>query len=163
MRCWGKQNAMLLVWLLFFSICPSADDGFPRLLLSNGSMEVSVYLPDSERGYYRGTRFDWSGIIDSVLVDGHKFYGPLHAKHDPERHDSISGPAEEFAMYNPMGFSEASNGESFVKIGVGLLRKGTEQQYRFDAQFEVLQYGERAITYGESWVEFAQSLDGDRG
>ena len=104
-----------------FSMMGSASDDFPRLELENGILKVSLYLPDVEHGYYRGTRFDWSGIIERVDYAGHRFYAPLHASHDPLRHDSVSGPADEFGMFRPMGFAEAGEGESFVKIGVGLL------------------------------------------
>ena len=44
------------------------------LELGNGEISVSMYLPDSVRGFYRGIRFDWSGIIEHVEYAGHKFY-----------------------------------------------------------------------------------------
>ena len=94
------------------------DSDFPKLLLENGKIRVSVYVPDPVAGYYRGTRFDWAGIIEFVDTANHRFYGPLHAIHDPHRHDCVSGPAEEFGMFRPMGYDEAEPGESFVKIGV---------------------------------------------
>ena len=80
-----------------------AGNDFPRVRLDNGVLAVSVYLPDVETGYSRGTRFDWAGIIESVEHAGHRFFAPLHAEHDPLRHDSVSGPADEFAMFQPMG------------------------------------------------------------
>lgn len=89
------------------SMCASAASDYPKLELDNGEIQVSIYLPDASRGYYRGTRFDWSGIIERVDYRGHRFYSPLHTDHDPMGHDAISGPAEEFAVFNPMGFAEA--------------------------------------------------------
>lgn len=109
---------------LIACISAFAAGDYPRVELENGELTASLFLPDARRGYHRGTRFDWSGIVERVEHAGHVFYAPLHADHDPYRHDSVSGPAEEFAMFDPMGFSEAAEGESFVKIGVGLLRKG---------------------------------------
>ena len=85
---------------------PSLAAGdYPRARLANGLLEVSVFLPDAEAGYYRGTRFDWSGTIESVDYHGHRFFAPLHAEHDPRRHDAVSGPADEFAMFEPMGYA----------------------------------------------------------
>ena len=104
---------------------------YPGLELDNGVIQVSIYLPDAERGHYRGTRFDWSGIIERVDYADHRFYAPLHTEHNPLGHDVVSGPAEEFAMFNPMGFAEARAGESFVKIGVGPLEKGASDEYQF--------------------------------
>ena len=87
------------------------DSEYPMLELENGEIRVSVFLPDPVHGYYRGARFDWSGIIEHVDTSKHRFYAPVHAIHDPQRHDSVSGPAEEFAMFDPMGFDEAAPGE----------------------------------------------------
>ena len=140
-----------------------ADADFPRLQLDNGHLQVSIYLPDAEHGYYRGTRFDWSGIIERVDYQGHRFYAPLHADHDPLGHDSVGGPAEEFAMFQPMGFAEAAAGESFVKIGVGLLARGDSDKYQFDGDYRLLRAGEWNIEHTTDRVEFSQELVGERG
>ena len=34
----------------------------PEATITNGLIEVHLYLPDTENGYYRATRFDWSGV-----------------------------------------------------------------------------------------------------
>ena len=34
----------------------------PSAPFANELIEARVYLPDPEKGYYRGTRFDWSGV-----------------------------------------------------------------------------------------------------
>ena len=67
----------------------------PQLELANEELSMILYLPDAEKGYYRGTRFDWSGIIARVEYRGHEFYGSWRFPHDPEGHDFVSGPAEE--------------------------------------------------------------------
>ncbi len=141
----------------------AAMNDYPGLVLTNGVIRVSVFLPDAKQGYYRGTRFDWSGIIEQVEFRGHRYYQPLHAEHDPYRHDSVGGPAEEFAMFNPMGFAEAGPGESFIKIGVGLLQKGHEQDYRFDGDYPLIRAGDWDIDYQSDRVEFEQDFRGDRG
>ncbi|MCP4470911.1 MAG: hypothetical protein GY815_09535 [Gammaproteobacteria bacterium] len=117
------MNRPLLAWLLMGATSVMAETNFPRIELDNGYLQAAIFLPDAERGYYRGTRFDWSGIIERVDYAGHRFYAPLHRQHNPLGHDFVSGPAGEFAMFHPMGFDEAAAGESFVKIGVGLLEK----------------------------------------
>ena len=104
---------------------------YPMLELKNEQLRVVLYLPDAEAGFYRGVRFDWSGIIERVEYAGHRFYGLWRTPHDPAGNDYISGPAEEFGMDNPMGFAEAKEGEYFVKIGVGLLRKNEREKYFF--------------------------------
>jgi hypothetical protein len=143
------------------SVFAAAD--YPRLKLDNGVIQLSIYLPDAERGYYRSTRFDWSGIIERVDYQGHRFYAPLYTDHDPYLHDAVSGPAEEFGMFNPMGFAEAKAGESFVKIGVGLLAKGDTDEYAFDGSYPLLRAGEWEVKPAPDQVDFRQHFVGDRG
>ena len=35
----------------------------PQVEITNGLIKARLYLPDANNGYYRATRFDWSGII----------------------------------------------------------------------------------------------------
>ena len=131
------------------------------LELRNSQINMALYLPDADSGYYRGTRFDWSGIIAKVEYAGHSFYGPWRAPHDPTGHDFITGPAEEFGMDDPPGFSEVAEGGSFVKIGVGLLRK-SGAAYRFSGAYEIIRPGEWTVTSGQDWIEFRQDFTGER-
>lgn len=140
-----------------------AETVYPTARIQNEQLSVTLYLPDAKDGYYRGTRFDWSGIIQQVEHAGHTYYAPLHATHDPTLHDSISGPAEEFAMSAPMGFAEASPGESFVKIGVGLLQKSTAEEYAFNGTYALLRPGEWHVEHTPDQIRFEQELVGERG
>src|SRR5690606_27975572 len=38
----------------------------PEGTLSHAQICLRVYLPDPDRGFYRSTRFDWSGVIASL-------------------------------------------------------------------------------------------------
>ena len=153
----------IIILIALTSACAFADAEYPKIKLDNGKIQVSIYLPDVNHGYYRGTRFDWSGIIDRIDYAGHHFYAPLYIEHDPLGHDHVSGPAEEFAMFNPMGFSEAKAGESFVKIGVGLLAKDTDSEYKFYSDYKIIRAGKWNIEHGSDWVSFEQDFHGDRG
>src|SRR5712691_8696536 len=97
---------------------PDAPDA-PFAEITNGIVQARLYLPDTQRGYYRATRFDWSGIIADLRVNGHSYFGRWFDKYDPKLHDSISGPVQEFVT--GQGFEKARPGETFVKIGVGVL------------------------------------------
>lgn len=120
---------------------------YPELTLTNGVLTVSVYLPDAQHGYYRGTRFDWSGILRQAEYRGHTYFGELRPEHDPLGHDHAPGPAEEFNMQNPPGFAEARVGGRFLKIGVGVLKK-TEERYRFHHHYPILDHGKRTLSMG---------------
>ena len=41
---------------------------FPQAQITNGLIRVKLYLPDPKNGYYRATRFDWSGEIASLNI-----------------------------------------------------------------------------------------------
>jgi hypothetical protein len=38
-------------------------------------LHATVYLPDAANGFYRETRFDWSGVIGDLTSAGHSYYG----------------------------------------------------------------------------------------
>ena len=44
--------------------------------ISNGQIRRGSISPDPESGFYRSTRFDWSGVIASLEYNGHQYYGP---------------------------------------------------------------------------------------
>lgn len=141
----------------------NTNHNYPKVVLDNDIITMSIFLPDANEGYYRGTRFDWSGIIENVSYQGHTFYAPLHAKHNPNQHDSISGPAEEFGMYHPMGYDTAKPGETFVKLGVGLLEKNSVDDYQFNGTYKLVKAGDWQIKTTASNIEFSQQLTTENG
>src|SRR5436190_22189008 len=61
----------------------------PVAEISNGKISATVYLPDPVNGFYRGTRFDWSGVVRSLEANGHRYYGPWFTKRSETFHDFI--------------------------------------------------------------------------
>src|SRR3954454_19985962 len=128
----------------------------PKAELSNGALRVKLYLPDAANGFYHATRFDWSGMIDTVEYGGHKFYGRWFQGIDPAVVDfeyrgadvivgpntAATGPAEEFNTDNKaLGFNEAKPGGTFLKIGVGVLRRPDERDYDHFRLYDVVDPG----------------------
>jgi hypothetical protein len=141
--------------LLFLAL--AAD--YPEVTISNGAVTAKLMLPDAEKGSYRGTRFDWSGIISSLTYKGHEYFGQWYPKHDPKIHDAITGPVEEFLSNDAgLGYADARVGETFVRIGVGAVRKPDEKAYRRFATYEIVDPGERTVSQGKDWIEFGQKL-----
>ena len=68
------------------------------LKLKNAGIQMELCIPDRELGYYRGTRFDWSGIFHSVQADGANYVEEWFDDYDPLRHDCVCGPVDEFAQ-----------------------------------------------------------------
>jgi hypothetical protein len=122
--------------------------------ISNRYIRAKLYLPDMENGFYRATRFDWSGIIFSIEYNGHQFSGPWFDNYDLYIHDAICGPVDEFA---PVGFESTPVGDEFLKIGVGTLRKSSFDYKRF-ALYEIVNPGKWEIMKEDDRVIFRQIL-----
>lgn len=157
-----------LVALTSVGLSVGAAD-FPSATISNGQIQARLYLPDAKRGYYRGTRFDWSGVIYSLVFQGHGYYGPWFNKTDPAVVDfvydgddivagpcsAITGPADEFG---PVGWEEAKADGVFLKIGIGALRKPDDQPYDHYRLYEIVGPGKWTIRTTGDAVQFVQAL-----
>jgi hypothetical protein len=152
----------------------------PKALLTNGKLDVLVFLPDAKDGYYRSTRFDWSGVVGCVSLNGHKFFGEWFTQYDPLKNDSITGPVEEFRTDDgPMGnngprgelfvqpgaigYKEAKPGETFLKPGVGVLRKVDDSPYQFGGAYPIVDTGKWTVKVSKRSVRFRQVLRGPEG
>ncbi|CCH57192.1 hypothetical protein BN8_06598 [Fibrisoma limi BUZ 3] len=140
------------------SIQPAADP--PQARIANGVLTASLYLPDEQQGYYRGTRFDWSGAFKSLDYKGHSYVDQWFDTYDPTLHDAINGPVEEFT---PLGFADAKPGDAFVKIGVGVLRRPDDKPYGFSNVYNVIDYGKRTVKTRKDRVEFTHDLTASTG
>ena len=149
-----RTNTVTTGLLLSIGLAAAAAEP-PSVSIGNGVVRARLSLPDVENGYYRGTRFDWSGSITSLEAGGHTYFGQWFARYDPKVHDSITGPVEDYA---PLNYTEAKPGETFVKIGIGVLKRADEQAYRFSAPYELLDTGKWSVRTGADFVEYRHEL-----
>ena len=141
---------------------PHADH--PKTFLTNGVLDAVIFLPDSVNGYYRGVRFDWAGVVPCVAYKGHTYFGEWFRRYDPMIADAITGPVEEFVSQDGgLGYAEAKAGDPFVKIGVGVLRKTSDDPYRFMASYPLLDGGRRSVKIKGRSITFTQRLRGPNG
>ncbi len=150
-------SSLCLCLSVFYAFAQSA---YPEAEIKNGQLEAKLYLPDAEKGYYQGTRFDWAGVISSLTYQGHQYFGPWFEKHDPKIHDAITGPVEAFT---PIGFDTAKPGENFLTIGVGILRKPDTSSYHFINTYEIVNTGQWKVKKKTDRVEFVHTLSGKDG
>jgi hypothetical protein len=143
----------------------------PTADLSNGVIDATVYLPDTARGFYRSTRFDWSGMIGRLEHAGHHYYGPWFTKRDDRVRDFVYdgadivvsaqsgavGPAEEFQR--PLGYETTPVGGTFVKVGVGVLRKFDAAAYSPFRPYELVDAGHWSSTTTATSVTSKQRLE----
>lgn len=152
----------------------SPQDGPPEVEISNGEIRAKIYLPAAQKGFYQGTRFDWSGVVSRLEYRGHNYYGQWYADSDPNVHDFVfrgseneivtspccktEGPVEEFqSNQHALGYDEAKVGGTFIKIGVGVLRKDAEEYDAFH-QYELVDGGKWTVTRHADSVEFTHEL-----
>ncbi|MFC1761521.1 hypothetical protein ACFL6U_05560 [Planctomycetota bacterium] len=135
-------------------------DQYPSVVLSNAQVNMKVYLPDSENGAYRATRYDWSGLIGSLQYKGHEYFGYWKPTYDPMV--GIFGPADTYKTAG-LGYDEAKPGETFIRIGVGFIEKEDEPQYDFHNKYKLVDSGTWTVDHGSDWITFTQSIDSDFG
>jgi hypothetical protein len=132
---------------------------FPQAQITNGPIKAVILLPNAQEGYYRGTRFDWSGNIASLEYKGHNYFGKWFDKYDPKIHDAIMGPVEEFRTNDSaLGYDQAKAGGTFVKIGVGVLRKPDEPAYKFATPYQIVNGGKWTSRSSAGEVQFRHVL-----
>jgi hypothetical protein len=144
----------------------------PAAAISNGLITARILLPDAQKGFYRGTRFDWSGAVQSLVYKNREFYGLWFTKTSASVRDfaydgediiagpqtSMTGPADEFDTAKPLGWDAAAVGGVFVKIGVGVLRKPDEANYAPFRTYEIVDPGKRTSNVGKDAVTFTHEL-----
>ncbi|MBR8535893.1 hypothetical protein KDU71_10025 [Carboxylicivirga sediminis] len=126
-------------------------------------------MPDEHNGYYRSTRFDWSGMIAQIEYGEHEFLQSWQmyngtangGVHDPLVPGTGTGTAEEFR--NPLGYDEAKVGEPFVKIGVGVLQRASQEPYFWDYPYKIIKPGKWDIHTEDNCIVFKQNLVTDFG
>ncbi|HEX8833628.1 MAG TPA: hypothetical protein VF719_05480 [Abditibacteriaceae bacterium] len=95
--------------------------------LNNNRLSVEIAEPGS---IYNRTRFDWTGFITQVTLDGRHTFCSRESNRVGKGTGGI-GMCNEFGIFGPIGFDDARPGESFVKPGVGLLVRPDEEEYEF--------------------------------
>lgn len=125
--------------------------------IKNDTLKITLHAPDGEKGYYRGTRFDWAGVFESVEYRGCNYTEPWFENYSPVMHDAVCGPAEEFS---PIGVEAALPGEAFLKIGVGMLEKMEGEYDRFKLH-RILDPGRRSLCVTENSAVFAHLISYD--
>src|SRR5688572_19895596 len=141
----------------------------PSHQITNGEISATIYLPDAKNGFYKTTRFDWSGAIGSLKYKGHEYYGTWFSKitdiydfgYEGPNKDVISadftamvGPAEEFGA---LGYNDVPAGGLFVKPGVGALKRD-EMNYNHSRPYVIANGGKWDVKLSRDAVEFTHTL-----
>lgn len=148
------QKAGFYVILVLSTFSVQAQQA-PQASISNGLLQAKLYLPDQNSGYYRGTRFDWSGVIPELIYKGHNYFGQWFEQYSPTLHDAIMGPVEDFA---PLSFETAKPGETFVKIGIGVITRPDTARYIFARAYPIVNAGKWRVAKKRDQITFVHQL-----
>jgi len=118
--------------------------------LRSQRLEVEISAPGMA---YHGTRFDWSGFITQVTLDGrHTFCVP--ESYPPGEGTGGIGLCNEFGIDQPIGYDQVEPGELFPKLGIGLLRRQNRSAYDFFYPYEIRQLFPVGVESGPDWARF---------
>jgi len=151
----NKMFLRAIPFLLVF-FCAFQTHKIPEAEISNELINAHFYLPDVKNGYYRSTRFDWSGLIYSLEYKGHSYFGKWFEKYSPTVHDAIMGPVDSF---DPLNYRNAMPGDTFVKVGVGTLTKLTDERYNGFTTYPIHDSGTWKVTAKDTKIEFLHVLN----
>jgi hypothetical protein len=151
-----KNRYLLLVSLTVILISAKTGTEFPEANISNGIIHARFYLPDAEKGFYRGTRFDWSGVIPNLEFNGHTFCAKWFDNYNATTHEDLMGPVESFS---PLGYDEAKAGGRFVEIGVGMLSKINNDTFTPYTYYPILNNGTWKVKTKPASIEFMHTLE----
>lgn len=126
-----------------------------KVRIENESLSVVLHVPDIGKGFYRGTRFDWSGVFDAIMYKGCNYSDIWFEGYSPLNHDAVCGPVDEFGA---VGYDDALPGELFLKLGVGLLMRPDNLPYDRFRLYEIADPGEWTIVRGADSVKFRHVL-----
>lgn len=151
------MNKISIVISLVFSFQFGFGQGMenPQTQITNGIIKANLYLPDSDNGYYKRSRFDWSGVISNLEYKGHTYFGLWFDQDNPPLSATIMGPVEAYA---PLNYSKVAIGDNFVKIGVGILKKTTNEKYSAFKSYTIVDSG-WVIKQKKNQVRFKQVVN----
>jgi hypothetical protein len=170
----NRSLAIVLAPALLLSPAPNVWAQYPAATIRNKHLVATIALPDATNGYYRGTRFDWSGVVTSLKYRGHDFITPWSQISDPTVNDyeyrgdliatgtnsTIVGLPEAFTSSERTahGFEAAAVGGTFVKIGVGVLRKPDADRFNQFRHYEIVSGNQWEVKPRAASVSFSQTV-----
>ena len=150
--------------LMFITPVFAATPTFPGTrLLESGDLVVEVGDPDAaNQRWNTGVRFSPVANVIQVRLGGQTFcYAPV----DGGRLGFAGGLPMEFDIGqetfqpDPPGYNEGRNGDPFLKIGVGILRRNASP-YNFSSAYPVVELAKTESTWGTDRARFVQTLEG---
>jgi len=102
--------------------------------LENETIRLDVEEPGEG---YVGSRFDWTGKITQITFQGRHTFCTEEMTDPASLHRGGRGLFNEFGIDGPIGYQECPVGDVFLKLGVGLLTRVSDEPYDFFLPYPV--------------------------
>jgi len=120
-----------------------------RTVIKSEQISVEIGNP----GEYNGSRFDWTGFIHQVtLISGNHTFCAPESLVIGEGTGGV-GLCNEFGIHIPIGYEDAQVGDTFPKIGVGLLTRTDHDPYNFFKSYPILPFPIQ-VEQGSDYVRY---------
>jgi len=119
--------------------------------LKSSRLSVEIAKPGT---VYAGSRFDWTGFITQVYLDGkHTFCA--YEDITPGQGSGGIGFCNDFGLNTPIGYDEIEPGEGYMKIGIGTVIKQAGNKGGIHMVNHVISDpAEITYRYGADFIEF---------
>ena len=108
--------------------------GAPTVKLENETIRLDIEEPGEG---YVGSRFDWTGKITQITFRRRHTFCTEETTDPARLHHAGRGLFNEFGIDEPIGYEECPVGDVFLKPGVGLLTRLSEEPYDFMLSYPV--------------------------
>ncbi len=129
-----------------------------EIILQNSRLRVELAQPGT---FYNGSRFDHNGFITGVVLDGRHTFCVPESMTEGEGSGGC-GFCGEFGIDEAIGYDETQVGASFLKVGVGQIKRPDDVPYNFFRPYEFLPAASE-LTFGEGSVTFAVRAESCNG
>ena len=117
-----------------------------KLYLQNNRLKIEILMPGE---VYKQSRFDWMGMISQVTLDDRNTFCVKESLISGIGTNGV-GLSNEFGIEEPIGYEEAKVGGKFPKLGVGLLTKVEETDYKFHVDYDIEPFSISFIKEGDN-------------
>ena len=128
--------------------------------IQNKHLQVLIDEPGS---LYTGSRFDWSGQISQITLDGKHHFCSVETLDKDLQTISGRGFCNEFGIETCIGYKDCTPGDYFPKIGVGLLQKESEKPYFFFTQYRIQPANFIVNPISSNGIQIDTSIENHRG
>ncbi len=105
------------------------------IILSNNILKLEIQKPGEK---YQGSRFDWTGQIIQIFYKNRNSFCTNESQLIDNENKLGRGLYNEFGIDKPVGYDDCKPGEQFLKIGIGMLKKESNDPYNFFHPYQVI-------------------------